>query len=118
MLLSGWKEIANHLRCGVRTSQRWQAEGLPVKRVGAGPRSPVFAYSEQLDRWMKDGDLRHFRHTEGISLNQHSRELVQEMRQSRETLHRKMEDLHKTVTAMQEQQLAFRALHPQGRRKK
>ena len=34
MILSGWKEMAQYLRCSVRTAQRWQ--DLPVKRAYAG----------------------------------------------------------------------------------
>ena len=55
MTLSGWKEIAEHLRCGVRTAQRWQALGLPIRRIGRGSRAPVLADSEKLDRWLVDG---------------------------------------------------------------
>lgn len=32
-ILSGWKEIANYLRKGVRTVQRYERElGLPIRR--------------------------------------------------------------------------------------
>lgn len=52
MILTGWKEIAKHLRYGVRTVQRWEGKGLPVKHVNDGPRSPVVADSEELDAWI------------------------------------------------------------------
>ena len=58
MILSAWKQIAQYLDCGGRTAQRWCGEGLPVRRLNSGPRSPVFAYSEQIDLWIKDGGLR------------------------------------------------------------
>jgi len=32
MILSGWKEIASYLHCGVRTVQRWEVDGLPIYR--------------------------------------------------------------------------------------
>jgi len=52
MILTGWKEISNHLRYGVRTLQRWERKGLPVRRVNQSPRSPVVADSDELDAWI------------------------------------------------------------------
>jgi hypothetical protein len=49
--LSGWKEIATHLKQGVRTAQRWERLGLPVHRVGQGKRAPVIGFAEELDAW-------------------------------------------------------------------
>jgi len=55
MILSGWKEIASYLHCGVRTVQRWEMDGLPIRRPLPGKRrelehemqSPVAAASPQ-----------------------------------------------------------------------
>jgi hypothetical protein len=55
MILSGWKEIAQYLHCGVRTVQRWEGDGLPVHRPSPHKRSHVIAHSEELDRWIKTG---------------------------------------------------------------
>ncbi|HET8825386.1 MAG TPA: hypothetical protein VFM77_09670 [Terriglobales bacterium] len=55
MILSGWKEIAGYLHCGVRTVQRWEADGLPVHRPSPAKRSHVIAHSEELDRWVRNG---------------------------------------------------------------
>ena len=52
-LLSGWKEIANYLHQGVRTVQRWEATGLPVRRVTAKKPSHVIAFAEDLDLWAR-----------------------------------------------------------------
>jgi hypothetical protein len=52
MILTGWKEISKHLRYGLRTVQRWEHLGLPVRRVNNTPRSPVVADSEELDAWI------------------------------------------------------------------
>lgn len=52
-LLSGWKEIANYMNQGVRTVQRWEAIGLPVRRVRAKKPSPVIAFAEDLDFWAR-----------------------------------------------------------------
>ena len=52
--LNSWKQIAAYLGRGVRTVQRWQAElRLPIHRVWNTPRSPVFAYTTELDEWLR-----------------------------------------------------------------
>ena len=51
-LLNSWKEVASYLGRGVRTVQRWEKLGLPVRRLGAGPRSPVVANARDIDRWL------------------------------------------------------------------
>jgi len=52
MILRSWKEIANYLRCGVRTAQRWENQlGLPIRRPGAPDRSVIMAFTEELDQW-------------------------------------------------------------------
>jgi hypothetical protein len=52
MILNGWKEIANHLGRGVRTVQRWEKLGLPVRRPNSRLRSAVICTSEELDVWV------------------------------------------------------------------
>ena len=52
-LLSGWKEIANYMHQGVRTVQRWEAIGLPVRRVKKTRRAPVIAFADDLDAWAR-----------------------------------------------------------------
>ena len=52
-LLSGWKEIANYMHQGIRTVQRWELIGLPVRRVRAKKPSPVIAFAEDLDFWAR-----------------------------------------------------------------
>jgi hypothetical protein len=64
VLLTGWKEIAAHLRCGVRTVQRWERLGLPVTRPTRAPgqkRGPVIADSERLDSWVHHRSAREAR---------------------------------------------------------
>ncbi len=50
-LLRSWKEISAYLGCDVRTCHRWETDrGMPVHRAeGAGTKSPVFAYKDELD---------------------------------------------------------------------
>jgi hypothetical protein len=50
-LLSGWKEIADHLHLNIRTAQRWEKLGLPVRRPYDSACSPVIADSEEIDQW-------------------------------------------------------------------
>jgi hypothetical protein len=51
--LNGWKEIALHLGKGTRTVQRWEKlYGLPVHRIGREGGEIVFAYWDEIDRWM------------------------------------------------------------------
>ena len=51
--LTSWKEIAQHLGKGVRTVQRWEHEGLPVRRPKAGQKGRVLAFPEEIDRWVR-----------------------------------------------------------------
>jgi hypothetical protein len=56
--LQSWKEIATYLKRGVRTAQRWErSDGLPVRRPRPGDRSPVFAFPEELDAWVRSRAL-------------------------------------------------------------
>jgi hypothetical protein len=50
--LDSWKSIASYLDRSLRTVQRWHAHhGLPVRRFG-GEKSSVFAYANEIDRWL------------------------------------------------------------------
>jgi len=52
--LQSWKEIAAYLKRGVRTAQRWERnERLPVRRPRPGDRSPVFAFPQEIDEWLR-----------------------------------------------------------------
>jgi hypothetical protein len=52
--LQSWKEIASELNRGIRTVQRWERTlGLPVRRVGKGPRCPVIAFRDELHQWLR-----------------------------------------------------------------
>jgi len=53
-ILSGWKEIANYLRKGVRTVQRYEREqGLPIHRPNGKSTGSVIATKAELDGWVK-----------------------------------------------------------------
>lgn len=53
MILSGWKEIAGYMGRGVRTVQRWEHFGLPVRRPAGHSRSSVAASSDDIDTWLR-----------------------------------------------------------------
>jgi hypothetical protein len=52
-ILNGWKEIAEHLHRTPRSAQRWERLGLPVRRLSASPRSPIVAFSNELEDWIR-----------------------------------------------------------------
>jgi tetratricopeptide (TPR) repeat protein len=52
--LDSWKEIASFFRRDERTVKRWEKErSLPVHRLQDGVRGPVYAFTDELSRWMK-----------------------------------------------------------------
>ena len=53
--LDSWKEIADYLGRNASTVRRWEGEKhLPVHRVPGGRRQNVFAYREEIDRWLSE----------------------------------------------------------------
>ncbi|MEZ5284795.1 MAG: hypothetical protein R2712_08310 [Vicinamibacterales bacterium] len=55
--LDSWKEIAAYLQRDVRTLQRWEkTAGLPVRRLQKPGLRAVYAYTADLDAWMRDRD--------------------------------------------------------------
>ena len=57
--LESWKEIANYLKRGVRTIQRWEKqEGLPVHRHLHDKLGTVYAYQPEIDAWWENGRSR------------------------------------------------------------
>lgn len=52
-VLQSWKEIAQYAGRGVRTVQRWEAFGLPVRRPSGHDRSAVLALKSEVDAWLR-----------------------------------------------------------------
>src|SRR5208283_1725364 len=51
--LDSWKEIAAFFGKDERTVKRWEKErGLPVRRVPGAAGGTVFAYADELERWL------------------------------------------------------------------
>jgi hypothetical protein len=56
--LDCWKEIAAYLGKGERTAKRWESErSLPVHRPPGG-RGGVYAYTAELDEWLRSADTK------------------------------------------------------------
>ena len=51
--LTCWKEIAEYLHKGVRTVQRWEQLGVPVRRSHGLAKSSVLAFTGEIDAWMR-----------------------------------------------------------------
>ena len=69
-LLNSWKEIAAYLGKAVRTVQRYEQAGLPVRRFNHGPRSPVVAEARDIDAWLQSAQAH------GFSVRQSSEQLL------------------------------------------
>lgn len=53
-VLDSWKEISAYLNRSGRTCRTWEIEfGLPIHRLEGSPKARVFAYPEELDRWLQ-----------------------------------------------------------------
>jgi TolB-like protein/Tfp pilus assembly protein PilF len=52
--LESWGEIASYLRRDIRTVQRWEDYGLPVRRLVIGKTGQVYAYPSELDAWVRN----------------------------------------------------------------
>ena len=99
MVLSGWKDIADYLHCGVRTAQRWEDSGLPVSRPVPGRRSHVVADSQELDLWLRDGAAWRRQNSDLIARVERSRKIRADVERSRQTLREKLDVLRREVAA-------------------
>ena len=100
MLLQGWKEIAQYLRCGVRTAQRWAQQGMPTKHIRNGPRGPVIAYSQEIDQWIKHELAESRSGARGAGLIRRSRELRAELAKTRRTFRQESDLLKRELAAL------------------
>jgi hypothetical protein len=65
-----------------------------------GSRSPVFAYSNELDKWLSRGDPRHSRHRSQSDLIKQSAGIRANVGRELETLHKNMTAVRKGLTDM------------------
>ena len=52
-ILNGWKEIAECLNRTPKSAMRWERLGLPVQRLTRSRRSPIIAFSDEIERWLQ-----------------------------------------------------------------
>ena len=100
VILTGWKEIASHLRSGMRTVQRWERAGLPVSRPFPGRRSNVIADSELLDTWMRDSAFWRTQDFDLLDHIQRTRQLRAENQRERQLLRERMKALGQEMAAV------------------
>jgi tetratricopeptide (TPR) repeat protein len=54
-VFESWKEIASYLKRSYKTLRRLERDhGLPVHRLEDSPKARVFAYKDEIDRWLQD----------------------------------------------------------------
>jgi tetratricopeptide (TPR) repeat protein len=51
--LNGWKEIGAFFQKNERSVKRWEQRGLPVHRLPGGAKTAVFAFTGELEAWLK-----------------------------------------------------------------
>jgi hypothetical protein len=101
-LLSGWKEIAEHLHLTVRTAQRWERLGLPVRRVSDSPCSPVVAIPDELELWARAQSLRPYAARDERSKYFVSR--MDELRRARHKIARRTRTLRRRIEFLEKEQ--------------
>jgi len=52
-ILNGWKEIGEFLNRTPKSAQRWERQGLPVRRVSENARSAVIAFPQDIELWLR-----------------------------------------------------------------
>lgn len=68
--LDGWKEIAAYLDRAERTVKRWGVDrGLPTHRIPGEGRRAVFAWSAELDVWLRSSDVANEPHSPASQTN-------------------------------------------------
>ena len=54
-VFESWKEIAAYLKRTYKTLRRLERDhGLPVHRLEDSPKARVFAYKDEIDRWLQE----------------------------------------------------------------
>lgn len=105
MILNGWKEIARYLGRGVRTVQRWEEFGLPIRRPNGSRRSEVVAASEELDAWVqhcKTHGAERNRTSELTQARENTARLLAELRQRQALLQTQIGEIRGQIKAQRE----------------
>jgi phage terminase Nu1 subunit (DNA packaging protein) len=109
MILNSWKEIASYLNCSVRTAQRFEQLGMPVRRPSGHLRSAVIAMTDELEAWL--GDSRNGAAQVVTRVAFHS-ERGKSIRAEIAVLKQRMADCRARSTAIRERAAALRARLP------
>lgn len=105
MILSGWKQIANYMQCSVRTAQRWEEYGLPVRRPIRGGRGQVVAQSADIESWLRSNQLQRAVDLDVIATIVKAKKLCDEVQQSRDMLLLRVEALRKQIAILRARRL-------------
>jgi tetratricopeptide (TPR) repeat protein len=74
-VLASWKTIGDYFHCNERTVKRWEkTRRLPVHRAPGGGRGLVFAYTEELERWLRAAEGKQSAEASGMSREPNSRQ--------------------------------------------
>jgi hypothetical protein len=109
-ILNGWKEIAECLHRTPRSARRWERLGLPVRRVSDGRRSPIIAFSDEIEEWARKRKTR-------MSESQSIQANFSAFRQTRDETRRLVEELratrreHRRLLAIARDQLHSMSVH-------
>ena len=115
-ILSGWKDIANYLRRGVRTVQRYERDlGLPVRRPAGRHSGSVVATKAELDAWVSASPIR-----EGFRLTRTMPEFpdstaaamqsrMEQMRRLRDQMETLQNEVRRSVYVLRENVQSLRA---------
>ena len=102
--LTSWKDVAFHLRKSVRTAQRWEQVGLPIRRPSDNPaKSSILAYTFELDAWLaayfstiaagRGSDIR-LSQREKLALSPRVRSYIRELEESKGERNRGLPPFH------------------------
>ena len=107
-VLHSWKQIASYTGRGIRTLQRYEGLGFPIRRPLGKPRSSVLAFKHEIDRWFAETPLNSLPVTNGdsapaamTSLRSAARP-IDELYNSAERWRRKTSSMQHGFTSMQE----------------
>jgi CheY-like chemotaxis protein len=97
-ILSSWKEIAAYLGKSIRTVQRWETLGMPVRRPHGVPSNVVLAIDTELTEW----------HRQFIASGG-ERKIADDSAERMQSLKEKLQSLAATIASLEDQVLALKS---------
>ena len=92
----------------MRTAQRCATRGLPVRRVGKSPKSPVVADSEVLDAWVRHGGQLRLDALDTEAIIANSKRLLAELTAAQKDMRGRVNTLRSGIKEIREKQAALR----------